>query len=58
MGHTATAESKHHDIIIDDPELIEHGFTKFSLPLNGNGTMMVVHNTDKRKMMYPAFYKS
>jgi hypothetical protein len=52
-------ENKHYDIIIDDPALREHGFTKFSLPLNGNGTKMVVHNNiDKRKMMYPAFYKS
>jgi hypothetical protein len=59
MGHTAAA-SKHHDIIITDPELTEHGFTKFSLPLNGgNATaVMVVHNTDKSKMMYPTFYRS
>jgi hypothetical protein len=59
MGYTAA--SKHHDIIIDDPALTEHGFTKFSLPLNGgNATaaVMVVHNTDKSKMMYPNFYKS
>jgi hypothetical protein len=29
------------------------------LPLNGNATaVMVVHNTDKSKMMYPTFYKS
>ena len=58
MGHTVA--SKHHDIIIDDQALTEHGFTKFSLPLNGgNATaVMVVHNTDKSKMMYPTFYKS
>jgi hypothetical protein len=64
MGdHTAT---EYHEIVIDDPVLTEHGFTKFSLPLNGNGkgngkaaaTKMVVHNTDKSKMMYPIFYKS
>src|ERR671933_623338 len=31
----------------------------FSLPLNGSGTKMVVHNnTDKRKVMYPDFYRS
>ena len=59
MGSTAAAgESKHHDIIIDDTALTEQGFTKFSLHLNGNGTKMVVHNADKRKMMYPDFYKS
>jgi hypothetical protein len=56
MGHTAA--SKHHDIIIDDPVLTDHGFTKISLPLNSNSTVMVVHNTDKSKMMYPKFYKS
>jgi len=56
MDHTT--ESKHHDIIIDDPALTEHGFTKFSLPLNGNATVMIVHNIDKSKMMYPKFYKS
>jgi hypothetical protein len=59
MGYTA--ESKHHDIIIDDPALTKHGFTRFSLPLNGNGNataIMVVHNKDKSKMMYPKFYKS
>jgi hypothetical protein len=62
MGnHTAT---EYYEIIIDDPVLTEHGFTKFSLPLNSNGngkaaaTKMVVHNTDKFKMMYPTFYKS
>jgi hypothetical protein len=60
MGnHTAT---ERYEIIIDDPILTEHGFTKFSLPLNGNGngnaSIMVVHNTDKSKMMYTAFYKS
>ena len=57
MDHTA-AESKYYDIIIDDPALTQHGFTKFSLPLNGNATIMVVNNTDKSKMMYPTFYKS
>lgn len=61
MGnHTAT---EYYEIIIDDPVLNEHGFTKFSLPLNGNGndkaaaTKMVVHNTDKSRMMYPTLYK-
>jgi hypothetical protein len=64
MGYAATpSTSAHHDIIIDDPALTEHGFTKFSLPLKGgnrNGTtsVMVVHNIDKSKMMYPKFYKS
>src|SRR5919202_427612 len=57
MGHTTVA-SKYYDIIIDDPVLTGHGFTKFSLPLNGNATVMVVHNADKSKMMYPTFYKS
>jgi hypothetical protein len=59
MGNTV--ECKHHDIIIDDPVLTKHGFTKFSLPLNGNGNataIMVVHNKDKSKMIYPIFYKS
>lgn len=55
MGHTAT---EHYDIIIDDPALTEHGFTKFSLPLNGNATVMIVHNIAKTKMMYSKFYKS
>jgi hypothetical protein len=57
---TRIAASKHHDIIITDPKLTEHGFTKFSLPFNGNATaaVMVVHNTDKSKMMYPPFYKA
>jgi hypothetical protein len=56
MDHTP--ESKHHDIVIEDPALTEHGFTKFSLPLNGNATVMIVHNIDNSKMMYPKFYKS
>jgi hypothetical protein len=61
MGYTT--ESKCHDIKIDDPALTEHGFTRFSLPLNGGNattttSVMVVHNTDKSKMMYPNFYKS
>jgi hypothetical protein len=56
MDHTT--ENKHNDIIIDDPALTEHGFTKFSLPPNGNATVMIVHNIDKSKMMYPKFYKS
>jgi hypothetical protein len=57
-------ESEHYEIIIDDPALTKHGFRKFLLPLNGNGNgtvagaRMVVHNTDKSKMMYPTFYKS
>jgi hypothetical protein len=53
-------ESEHYEIIIDDPVLTKHGFTKFSLPLNGSGTAarMAVHNRDKSKMMYPAFYNS
>jgi ABC-type uncharacterized transport system ATPase subunit len=40
--------------------LTKHGFTKFTLPMNGNATatVMVVHNTDRSKMMYPTFYKS
>jgi hypothetical protein len=50
--------SKDYDIIITDPALTEHGFTRFSLPLNGNASVMVVHNIDKSKMMYPTFYKS
>ena len=58
MGYTA-AGAAHHDIIISDPALTEHGFIKFSLPLNGNTTstsVIVVHNTDK--VMYSTFYKS
>ena len=55
MGYLGA--SKDYDIIINDPTLTEHGFTKFSLPLNGN-TVMAVHNTDKSKMMYPKFYIS
>jgi hypothetical protein len=52
-------ESEHYEIIIDDPVLTKHGFRKFSLPMNGNGTKMVVHNNkDKCKMIYPDFYKS
>jgi hypothetical protein len=58
MGYAV--ESKDYDIIIDDPALTKHGFTRFSLPLNcnGNAAVMVVHNKDKSKMMYPTFYKS
>jgi hypothetical protein len=59
MGNLTATE--YYEIIIDDPVLTKHGFTKFSLPLNGKGkaaaTKMVVHNTDKSKMMYPTFYK-
>jgi hypothetical protein len=61
-------ESEYYEILIDDPALTEHGFTRILLPLNGNGkgkgtaaastVKMVVSNTDKRKMMYPTFYKS
>jgi hypothetical protein len=56
MDHTA--ENEHYDVMIDDPVLTKHGFTKFSLPLNGKATRMVVHNTVKSKMMYPTFYES
>jgi hypothetical protein len=58
MNHATNGN--YYEIIIDDPTLTEHGFTKFSLPFNGNSTAarMVVHNTDKSKMMYPTFYKS
>jgi hypothetical protein len=60
MGNKAP--SKDYDIIITDPALTQYGFTKFTLPLNGgNATaaaVMIVHNTDKSKMMYPNFYKS
>src|SRR5919197_3637187 len=60
MDHPIATE--YYEIIVDDPVLTKRGFRKFLLPMNGNGTTaaarMVVHNTDKRKMMYPKFYKS
>jgi predicted transcriptional regulator len=39
-------ESPHYDIAIEDPVLkTDYGFDKIIFPLNGNGTMMILHNS-------------
>jgi hypothetical protein len=43
--------------IENESSLTEKGFTEFSLPFERNATRMVVHNTDKTKMLYPEFYR-
>jgi hypothetical protein len=49
-------ETEYHDILIDDPALTEYGFTKFSLPVNGNALRMVVYNQkDPSLITYPEF---
>ena len=40
-----------HDITIDDPVLTEYGFTKFSLPVNGNELKMVLYNDKDPSMI-------
>jgi hypothetical protein len=51
-------ETPYHDIIIDDPILTEHGYTKFRLPINGNALRMEVYNDkDPSLIMYPKFDK-
>lgn len=45
-----------HDVLIEDPALIEFGFTKFSLPLNG-GTQLIIKNIDHAKVVYCPFHK-
>jgi hypothetical protein len=43
--------TEYYDVIIEDePLLTDCGFTKFSLPLNGNATKMILYN-DKLKSM-------
>jgi hypothetical protein len=54
----SSEETPYHDIAINDPALKRYGFTKFSLPLNGNATMMILHNLNNSKIMYCHFYKS
>lgn len=57
-------ETETFDIEINDLALNESGFTKFSLPLNGNSssgsntTMMTLWHEDSAKIIYCHFYKS
>jgi hypothetical protein len=50
--------TEYHDIIIEDPVLTGHGFTKFRLPVNGNALRMIVDNCkDASLKTYPNFDK-
>jgi hypothetical protein len=47
-----TQEAQYHDIQIEnEPILMEWGFTKFSLPINGNDAKMVLHNDKDPSMI-------
>jgi hypothetical protein len=46
-----TAGTEYYDVVIDDPVLTEHGFTKFRLPLNGNAIKMILDNDKDRSMI-------
>jgi hypothetical protein len=42
---------KYYNIIIDDPELTVHGFTKFILPTDENATKMILYNDKDPSMI-------
>ena len=42
---------EYYDIIIDDPELTVHGFTKFILPTDENATKMILYNDKDPSMI-------
>jgi hypothetical protein len=46
-----SAGTEYHDVIINDPLLTEHGFTKFKLPLNGNAIKMILYNDKDSSMI-------
>jgi hypothetical protein len=46
-----SAGTEYHDVIINDPLLTEHGFTKFKLPLNGNAIKMILDNDKDRSLI-------
>src|SRR4051812_18910641 len=57
-SNPSAAGTEYHDIIIEDPVLTEHGFTKFRLPVNGNALRMIVDNSkDPSLKTYPKFDK-
>ena len=49
MDHTT--ESKHYDIIIDDPLLTQYGFTKISFPLDDYAGEMILYNDKDPSMV-------
>jgi hypothetical protein len=53
-----TAGTEYQEILIDDPMLSDHGFTKFRLPLNGDAIKMILCNDkDPSMIMYVDFDK-
>src|SRR5919201_5274680 len=48
--------TEYYDIPITDPLLTDYGFSKFSLPLNGNALKMILYNdVDKSLITYIDF---
>jgi hypothetical protein len=43
--------TEYHDVIINDPLLTEHGFTKFKLPIDGNAIKMILYNDKDPSMI-------
>lgn len=48
---------EYHDVPIEDKELIEKGYTKVSLPLNGHDKL-IVKNVDENKCLFCEFHRT
>ena len=46
-----TPGTKYYEIEIDDPALIEYGFSRFKLPIDGNAIKMILDNNKDRSLI-------